>query len=183
MMMIRVRAVRLIGVACFLAIAGTARATTWNEPWHEEVMQASDSFVKLRIIEIVESGCRAEVLKLLGGEAVPVQIQLAGFSKLSLTSMSSGSDELRLPFRADQVYYVFLKKNPRTNAYQIPTPTAGWARVNQGIVAGTYRHSYHQALVPEDIYEQTMQAIFKGFKRQPYDKAFVTKFVKDQLSA
>jgi hypothetical protein len=54
--------------------------------------------------------------------------------------------------------------------------------VNQGNVAATYRHSYHKALVPEDIYEQTMQAIFNGIKGRPYNVEATVAFVRSQLS-
>lgn len=175
-------ALRLFSALLVLGLAGTATATTWNEPWHEEVMLASESFVKVRIIEVRESGCKAEVLKSLGGVALPSQIELAGFSKLSLTSVSSASHEVRMPFQVDQIYYLFVAKNPQANTYQIPTPTSGWARVNQGNVAATYRHSYHKAMVPEDVYEQTMQAIFNGIKGRPYNSEAMAAFVKSQLS-
>jgi hypothetical protein len=56
----------LLGVLLLL-LAGSVQATTWNEPWHEEVMLASDSFVKVRIIEVRDTGCKAEVLKFLAG--------------------------------------------------------------------------------------------------------------------
>jgi hypothetical protein len=173
---------RLVILCCCLLLGCTVRATTWNEPWHEEVMGTSDSFVKVRITEVEGSSCKAEVLKFLGGMKLPQQIDLAGYSILNLTSTSSFADELRSPFRAGDICYVFLKKDLKTNKYQIPTPTSGWARLDQGTVAATYRHSYHKALVPEDIYEQTMQAIFNGIKGQPYDGEFIASFLKQQLS-
>jgi hypothetical protein len=112
----------LLGVFLLL-LAGSVQATTWNEPWHEEVMLASDSFVKVRIIEVRDTGCKAEVLKFLGGATLPKQFELAGFSKLSLTSFSSAGHEVRMPFQIDQTYYLFVTRSPKTNAYQIPTPT------------------------------------------------------------
>jgi len=167
---------------CCLIPGCAARATTWNEPWHEEVMANSDSFVKVKIIAIRGSTCQADVLKFLAGMPLPERIELAGYSKLRITSFAPFTDELRLPFRTGEIYYLFIKKDPQTNKYQIPTPTSGWARLKQGTVFATYRHSYHQALVPEDIYEQTMQAIFRNIKGQPYDTKFVGSFLKQQLS-
>src|SRR5688500_10772878 len=46
----------------------------------------------------------------------------------------------------------------------------------------TYRHSFHKALVPEEVYEKTMQAIFNGTRGQPYDTDFILRFIKEQLT-
>ena len=107
---------------------------------------------------------------------------MRGYSRLTLTSSSSSDDELRLPFTAGHIYYLFIKKFEKTNTYQIPTPTSGWAELEGANVAATYRHSYHKALVPEEVYEKTMQAIFNGTKGQPYDTDFIGRFTKEQLT-
>ena len=166
----------------FFVCAIAVRATTWNEPWHEDVVKRAESFVKVRITEATPGSCKAELLKSLGGATVPKEFELSGYSLLTVTSSSGDTDELRLPFRQNEIYYLLLVKNPKSDRYQIPTPTAGWARLKDGTVTATYRHSYHQALVPEDVYEPTMQAIFNGLHGQPYDREFVTKFVRAQLS-
>ena len=168
-------------LTCFI-IAHTARATTWDEPWHEEVMRNSDSFVKVKVTENQGSRIKADVIKLLAGANTPQQIELDGFSRLRLLSISSASDELRPPLRPGQAYYLFIKKAEKTNAYQLPTPTSGWAKIEGGNVHATYRHSYHQALVPEDVYEKTMQAIFNGSKGRPYDSSLINEFLKEQLT-
>ncbi len=185
--MIKLRAgvgfvLRLVILSFALLFAGTVGATTWNEPWHEQVMSISDSFIKVKITDAQPSGCKADVLKLLGGVQVPERIELAGYSGLTIFSTSGDTDELRLPFRVGEIYYLFVKKNSATEKYQLPTPTSGWARIQEGSVAATYRHSYHKALVPEDIYAKTMQAIFDGIKGRPYDGEFIKAFVKDQLT-
>ena len=168
-------------IVCFIFVTN-AQATTWDEPWHEEVMRNSDSFVKVKITEHIGPRFKADVLQLLGGIKTPDQIELEGFSLLRVMSTSSHSHELRLPFRVGQTYYAFIKKSEKTNAYQIPTPTSGWAKIEGANVHATYRHSYHQALVPPDIYEKTMQAVFKGIKRQQYDERFMNSFIKEQLT-
>ena len=167
--------------ACFF-FATNARATTWDEPWHEEVMRNSDSFVKVKVTGSTGPRFKADVLQFLGGIKTPEQIELEGFSQLRVMSTSSHAHELRLPFQVGQIYYLFIKKSEKTNAYQIPTPTSGWARIEGANVIATYRHSYHQALVPPDTYEKTMQAVFKGIKGQQYDEGFMTRFIKEQLS-
>ena len=166
---------------CFI-IAHDARATTWDEPWHDEVMRNSDSFVKVKITANEGSVVKAELIKFLAGARTPAQIELKGYWSLTLTSISSASSELGMPFTPGQIYYLFIKKSAKTNAYQIPTPTSGWASLHGADVAATYRHSFHKALVPEEIYEKTMQAIFNGARGQPYDTDFIEKFTKEQLS-
>ena len=168
-------------ITCFM-FATNAQATTWDEPWHEDVMRHSDSFVKVKISENTGPRFKADVLQFLGGIKTPEQIELEGFSLLRVMSTSSHSHELRLPFQVGQTYYLFIKKSEKTNAYQIPTPTSGWARIEGVNVHATYRHSYHQALVPPDVYEKTMQAVFKGIKGQQYDEGFMNRFIKDQLT-
>jgi hypothetical protein len=167
----------------FFVCAITVRATTWNEPWHEEVVKHAESFVKVRITEATPAICKAELLKSLAGATVPKEFELSGFSLLTVTSTSGDTEELRMPFRQNEIYYLLLTKNPKSNRYQIPTPTAGWAWLKDGTVRATYRHSYHQALVPEDVYERTMQAIVNGLHGQPYDRDFVINFVRAQLSS
>ena len=166
---------------CFI-IAHHARATTWDEPWHDEVMRNSESLVKVKITANQGSGVKAEVIKFLAGARTPEQIELRGYSRLTLISSSSSDDELRLPFTVGHIYYLFIKKSEKTNTYQIPTPTSGWAELEGANVAATYRHSFHKALVPEEVYEKTMQAIFNGTKGQPYDTDFIERFTKEQLT-
>lgn len=179
---------RLFKILTLLFMLGTfnlgqpAHATTWDEPWHEDVMRNSDSFVKVKVTGNVGSRFKADVLQFLGGIKTPEQIELEGFSLLRVMSTSSQAHELRLPFLVGRTYYIFIKKSEKTNAYQIPTPTSGWAIIEGANVPATYRHSYHQALVPPDVYEKTMQAIFKGVKGQPYDEDFLKRYIKEQLT-
>jgi len=174
------RSLLFILFVCFI-VAHNANATTWDEPWHDEVMRNSDAFVKVKITAS-DSVVKAEVIKFIAGARTPEQIELKGYWRLTLTSISSASGELRMPFAPGQVYYLFIKKSEKANTYQIPTPTSGWAGLQGAVVAATYRHSLHKALVPEEIYEKSMQAIFNGTKGQPYDTDFIEKFTKEQLT-
>ncbi len=168
-------------LVCFV-FAHNVRATTWDEPWHDEVIRGSDSFLKLKITADQGSVVKAEVIKFLAGERTPQQIELKGYWRLVLGSVSSDTSELRSPFVAGQIYYVFIKKSEKGNTYQIPTPTSGWATIQDEEVAATYRHSLHKALVPVGVYEKTMQAIFNGAKGQAYDTNFIETFIKEQLT-
>ena len=165
-----------------VVVAHPLHAATWDEPWHDEVMRLSESFVKVKITASQGSEAKAEVIKFLAGVRTPQQIELKGYSRLQLMSSSSADHELRLPFAPGRIFYLFLKKSEKTNTYQIPTPTSGWAMLDGARVAATYRHSMHKAWVPEEIYEKTMQAIFNGTKGQPYDAGFIEKYIKEQLS-
>jgi|KBSSwiStaDraftv2_1062776.scaffolds.fasta_scaffold605979_2 hypothetical protein len=46
---------------CFI-VAHDVRATTWDEPWHDEVMRNSDSFVKVKITANEGSVAKAELM-------------------------------------------------------------------------------------------------------------------------
>jgi hypothetical protein len=151
-------------------------------PLASEVMRISDSFVKVKVIANQGSVVEAEVIKFLGGARTPERIDLSGYSRLTLMSISSSDNELRLPLMRGQIYYLFIKKSEKANTYQLPTPTSGWAKLEGTDVAATYRHSLHKALVPEEVYEKTMQSIFNGARGQPYDSDFIQKFIKEQLT-
>jgi hypothetical protein len=90
---------------------------------------------------------------------VPEKATVEAFSLLRLTSISS-ADETKFPFKKGQTYYFFLTKQKDGKTWALATPTAGYARVEDGNVYATYRHSFHQALVPQELYEATMKAIF-----------------------
>ncbi len=164
-----------------LITSQAAQATTWNEPWQDEVIRLSDSFIKVEITENKGSQATADVVKLLAGSETPKTIVLKNYSALQLISLSD-KGELGLPFKIGGSYYLFVKKDVKGQFYQIPTPTSGWARIEGKNVYATYRHSYHQALVPEEIYEKTMQAVFNGIKGKSYDENFITGFINEQLS-
>ncbi len=74
----------------FLSATIPARATTWDEPWHEDVLKNADSFVKVKVFENQGARARVDVIKLIAGTQTPHQIELTGFSMLRLTSTSSG---------------------------------------------------------------------------------------------
>lgn len=138
-----------------LVIFQITRATTWNEPWQDEVIRLSDSFIKVKITENKGSQATAEVIKVLAGNETSKTIELKGYSILRLSSVSA-REELTLPFSTGASYYLFVKKDEQNQTYQIPTPTSGWDFIKDKNVNATYRHSYHKALVPEEIYEKTM---------------------------
>jgi hypothetical protein len=164
-----------------LATSRLAQATTWDEPWHEAVVKKADCFVLARITAVdAQKRITIDVLNSLAGEPITGIIQITSFYSLDLCSRSAGEDpEFRM--KGTDSCYFFLQKRP-TGTYALATPTTGFAVVQQGQVAATYRHSYHQALVPRAIYEPTMTAVFQHYHGQSYNKEYINLFVAKQLA-
>jgi hypothetical protein len=165
-----------------LAAASYPRYTTWDEPWHEDVVRNADSFVKLQVLTN-DAGKKvtAKVIDRMAGGPVPDLLIIDDYSMLVLRSQSSDSDETHLPLRKDQLYYVFLAKAKQGENFAIATPTAGWAAVQDGKVTATYRHSYHKALVPEALYRETQKAIFLSLHGSKHDDAAMQKTMRTWL--
>ena len=164
-----------------LATSRLAQATTWDEPWHETVVKKADCFVLARITAVdAQKGITVSVVRSLAGEPLAGTLRITEFYSLDLCSQSAGEGpEFRLG-SVDSCYF-FLQKRP-AGTYAIATPTTGFAAVQQGQVVATYRHSYHQALVPRAVYEPTMTAIFQHYHGQAYDKEGINQFVAKTLA-
>lgn len=154
-------------------------AETWSEPWQKEIIQKADYFILGKVLSIdEEKGAEIEVIKTFG-EKLPNKIHIDGFSLLQL--MSSSGHGVHLDFEKDQMLYLLLTKGDNGN-YLIPTPTSGFAILDKNNnVMATYRISFHQALVPKDIYEKTYQEIWNYYKKGSYDKKIISSFVEEQL--
>jgi hypothetical protein len=174
---------RLLTLSAVLALgaASTVLGTTWNEPWHEDVVKNAESFVKLEVTSRDETrSFKGKVLAHLAGEKTPAEITVDRFYMLNLTSTSSGhGPELR--FNVGFTGYFFLKKAKEGESFAIATPTAGFAAIQDDSVKATYRHSYHQAKVEIELYEKTQVAIFEFLHGRPHDKEFMSKFLKETL--
>jgi hypothetical protein len=155
-------------------------ATTWDEPWQEKVIKGADYFVLAKIKSSDKKSVTIEIIKSLGGKELKGIIQITNFYLLHLCS-SSGGHGAEFHFDGVEECYFFIKKNEK-GEYCIATPTAGFANLKDGSVSASYRHSYHQARVPVDIYEKTMTAIYKNYHNLPYDKLFIDDFVKKYIS-
>ena len=171
---------RLILFLSFTIISITTFATTWDEPWKDKVIKEADSFILAKIKSFDrDHGVTIEIIKTLAGKDLKGNIEITDFYLLQLKS-SSGQGA-QFDFTGIKESYFFIKKNEKGN-YCIATPTTGFDYVEGGKVNATYRHSYHQALVPIDIYEKTMSAIFNNYHNQSYDKKFINDYVKEFLS-
>ena len=166
-------------ILLFSLIGGKASATTWDEPWADKVIAGSSSFILAKVVSSDRAkGINIEVTRTLAGETLKGHLLINGFYLLHLCSASGEGPEFDVP-PADSCYF-FLYRNEK-GQYCIATPTTGYASIYQGNVAATYRHSYHQAAVPPDVYERTMTAIFNNYHYLPYDQAYIQGFVKEHL--
>lgn len=159
----------------------SAFSTTWDEPWQEEILKTADSFFMGKVITAdEENGIEVKILKNIAGERISENIKVTGFYLLHLCS---GSAEHGPEFRFDEgeTCYFFIKKN-QDGEYCLPTPSSGFARINDDGVIATYRHSYHMALVPVDSYEASMTAIFNHYHNLPYDEKYMSDLVRKALS-
>lgn len=158
-----------------------AYATTWNEPWADKVIRSSTSFVLAKVISSEpEEGVKIRVIRTISGKELKDSLEITGFSLLEVCSTSGGhGPEFRVN-EADSCFF-FISQD-KDGKYCIATPSTGFDYVHQGKVKATYRHSYHQALVPFDVYEKTMTAVFNHYHSLPYDKEYLSKFINEQLS-
>jgi hypothetical protein len=159
-----------------------AIATTWDEPWMDKVITQADCFLLGQVKSVNSTeGITINVIKIIAGQGVQREIKITGFYLLRLCSTSSG-DGPGFNFKGIDSCYFFLKKNDK-GSYSLATPTTGFAWVKDGVVAGTYRHSYHQARTTAKVYEPTMLAIFNNYHKLPYDAGFINNFVASNISS
>jgi hypothetical protein len=172
---------KTILLLAFALVTTTTWATTWDEPWQDKVIKEADYFVFAKVKSFnEEKGVTIEIIKSLGGQELKGKIKITDFYLLDLCT-SSGGHGAEFHFDGIEECYFFIKKNDK-GEYCIATPTTGFDYLKEGNVYATYRHSYHQALVPVDIYEKTMTAIFNNFHNQSYDKQFITDYVNKYIS-
>lgn len=157
----------------------STNAETWDEPWQKEIIQQSDLFILGKIVETHDSLIVVQVVKNFAAPIAKDEIIIDGFFMLNL--MSSSGHGVHFPMEQGDMAYLFLHKRENGN-YALPTPTSGFAFLNEDDkVKATYRHSYHQALVPKDIYELTYQQIWHYYKAKEFDQKEMMKFVHMQL--
>lgn len=175
------RKIWILQIVLFLTGSLSAFATTWDEPWHDEIIKEAEYFVLAQIRSFdKDEGVQIKIIKTLGGEELSGHVEITDFYLLDLCS-SSGGHGPEFLFEDIKKCYFFLKKNDK-GKYCIATPTSGFARVNKKKVYATYRHSYHQALVSMDAYEKTMSAIFNYYHGYPFDSQVVTEYIDKYVS-
>lgn len=175
MQKIKILIILIVSIAC----QNTLQAETWDEPWQKEIIQKSEYFVLGNVIKLDSLGVHIQITQNFGKKELPNRILINGFSLLNLGS-SSGHG-VHFDFEEGQNHYFLLTKKEDGN-FAIPTPTSGFALLDEeNNVYATYRHSYHQALIPKDIYEMSYQAIWNYYHNLEYDKDSLMEFVNEQI--
>lgn len=147
-------AASLLCLACCML---PARATTWDEPWHREVVSGADTLGLYEIVTSAHDVLTLKLVKHLAGAATDADVTVTSFYALRLTSRSGDGPGFRMR-PGDQAYF-YLKKTGAT--WALATPSAGYALVKPAQqVAATYRISMHQAMVDVALYEDTQRCIF-----------------------
>ncbi len=166
--------------AAFLFLTQSSHATTWDEPWQDSVICKADFFVLAEIGHVNKhKGVKLKILKTLAGGELKGTIKVDNFYLLDLCSYSGGhGPEFYFPKGKS---YFFLKKNSG-NTYSIATPSAGFDYVEKNSVYATYRITQHKSIVPVDVYEQTMTALFNHYHSKSFDLNYIHNFITTQLS-
>lgn len=173
---------RIIKIALFLILTFTIQtkvlAETWNEPWQKEIIKKADFFVLAKVLSNTDRiGAEIEIIKYFGNQKLTGKILINGFSLLQMTS-SSGHG-VHLDFEKDQIFYFLLTKREDGN-FAIPTPTSGFAILDEEKnVYATFRHSYHQAYISQEIYEKTYNEIWNYYKTSDFNKENILPFINE----
>ncbi|MDP9081546.1 MAG: hypothetical protein M3O71_29395 [Bacteroidota bacterium] len=165
----------------FVCVFSISKATTWDEPWQDQVVKQADYFVFAKVISFDKNkDVTISIIKQLGGKPLVGTIKITNFYLLHLCSSSAGEGP-EFHFKNVDSCYFFIKLTAR-GEYCIATPTSGYAAERNGKVVATYRHSYHQALVDQKIYYNTMKAIFNKYHGLAYDKTYIITFINKYLA-
>jgi hypothetical protein len=170
-----------------LAFSAPAYATTWDEPWHKDVVAKADSFGLYEAVSANPSHAVFKKVQSLAGVVTGETVDVDGFYGLTVTSTSSFSPGVDgdwvSTFRTGRRYYLFLKKAPAGNTWKIATPSTGSASfAEDGKVMATYRISLHQAVVDPKIFELTQICIFVRLHGSDKCSPEAYKFIDDQAS-
>tara|TARA_B100000809_G_scaffold241111_1_gene264021 strand:+ start:69 stop:1037 length:969 start_codon:yes stop_codon:yes gene_type:complete len=162
-----------------IVITVSSYATTWDEPWQKEIIQKSEYFALGKVVSANDSLVTIEITKSFGKNISGI-ITIDNFFLLDLCS-SSGGHGAEFIFEKGEEGYLFLKKGINGN-YQIPTPTSGFDRIVDKKVHATYRHTYHQAAIPVEIYEFTYKEIWNKYHSGTFKREPILEFINENLS-
>jgi hypothetical protein len=175
-----IRKLLFLLILTIISTIGRSYATTWDEPWDDQVIKDASSFVLAKVVACdPEKGISIQIIKTIGGNKLLSSLIISDFYLLTLCSGSGGGGEFHTSI-VDSCYFFITRNNE--GKYCIATPTTGFDYVTEGQVTATFRHSYHQALVPVSIYEKTMTAVFNNYHNLPYDKDYISSFVTKYLT-
>lgn len=164
----------------FFFLTASLHATTWDEPWMDDVIREADCLVLARVTAAAEDSVAVTIVRTVAGKEIGPHIVLTRFHQLHLCSMSGGHGP-EFGLEGVDSIYLFIRGNS-DSGYGIATPTTGFAVVEEGRAIATYRHSYHQAYASIGLYEKTMSAIFNHYHDRPYDTASVRAYADSMLA-
>lgn len=150
-----------VATLCLLSPVGFAMATSWDEPWQDEVIRKADSFGLYEIKSVSGRKATVHTVRMLAGTPTPDVFVIDGYYDLKLTSSSGGhDDELGIGLEPGTRAYLWPKHTAK--GWQLPTPMAGIsAEMPPQQVAATYRASFHQAVQSAAAFERVQTCIFK----------------------
>jgi hypothetical protein len=177
----------LLLLGYLLCFATIGYSTTWDEPWHKQVVAAADNFGLYEVVSSSPERAVFKTIRQLAGIDSGSQVEIVGFNGAKLVSSSTvngrPTGEFSLGFSKTGRYYLFLQKSKSGNTWTIATPTTGYAEVqSNGLVAATYRISMHQAEIDAASYELTQICIFRKLHGQEKCSPETYKFIDDQLA-
>jgi hypothetical protein len=157
---------RFAGVLVVLMLGSSLEASTWDEPWHRDVVAKAEAFGLYEVVTSSSGKVALKEVRHLAGAQTGPTIEVTGFyagELLSVTSVNGVRDSesaVRLEGPGTR-YYLFLRKAPSGATWQIASPTTGYAVVRpDGKIVATFRISFHQALVDSTTYELTQTCIY-----------------------
>lgn len=153
-------------IRCFALIlmflsAGGVGASTWDEPWHEQVLKQADTLGLYEVAAIDADRIELRRIKTLAGVQTPDRVQVDGLYLMpdAHRHHDHGQDERLAWLQKGERAYLLLKRVGKS--WQLPTPSAGSAGfMEDGRVAATYRASFHQAIQAADAYERVQSCLF-----------------------
>lgn len=162
----------------FFLFSSISNACTWDEPWQKEILINAEYFVLATVQSNDSNGVTIAVIKSMGKEEIKGELTVD--SRFSHTSRSSGHGS-HLNFYAGDTGYFFLTKG-EDGVYLLPTPTSAFVKLNSGgNVYATYRHSYHQAVISQQLFEKTYTQIWKYYKYNSFEKDSILPFINQYI--
>lgn len=172
--------VRFLVVVLVLFLSN-AIGCTWNEPWQKEILKEAEYFVLGKVVAGEDSvGFSVQIEKSFGSDTLSGEIVIEGCFMAGHSSSADHGSHFNFE-EGDYGYFLLKKYGP--NSYALPSPTSGFAKVvSDTSVYATYRHSYHQAVIPIEIYERTYIEIWDYYKRGVFDKDSIMTFIEEYMS-
>ncbi len=171
-------------VVLIIAFASQGFASSWDEPWHEDVLRNSELVAKVVVAKASDDINELKVLKVVAGAGVSAGDEIKLLSTYYMLDLHSLSYPVTNDFlEEDDEYYLILKSSSRKEAeWMLSTPTSGDAQIEDAMAIATFRHSTAKALVDTGIYEKATSAIFNFLHNQAYDTLWINDFLSVHLN-